>query len=221
CPLETNVSQKPFVLSITPHFSLGASFASELAYRTLLLNEQSDLYRWIIDGRNDHEIPRFGYSATLSMTYEFNRHWSVGIGVGYSKKGYRTNIVDIEPLTFGDVIDPITGNVHYSSNDPAIPQKLRNVYGFAYITIPVQLSYVAGKGKIRSISSIGMSVDMLNHATSVFVGKYSDRGWERKTTDQTEQFSQWNLTPMVSTGIAMQVGTRLRFTLAPVARYGL
>lgn len=199
--------------------SIGLAFSPEFAFRTLKTTENNETSKAVVALRNENEVARFGNSAGMTFTYAFDDHWSMGTGIGHTVKGYRTKMVDAVYRNFGDMIDPRTGFIY--QNDPFIPEQFRSVYTFTYIYMPFQLNYSAGKGKWRSISSIGLNVEFLTSASSTFVGKYQDNGWKREKNASAGAFEKLSLSPTVSTGISRQIGKRWQLSMAGIGRYGV
>ncbi len=201
-------------------FSIGVAFAPEFAFRTLQVTERNETTEAIVAFRNELETFRFGNTTGITVNYAFNDHWSVGSGIGHTVKGYRTKMADANSLTFGDQIVPRRG-FNYQTDDVALPERYGFVYTFTYLCVPLQLNYSAGKGKWRSISSIGLNVESLISATTTFRVKYKDSSWERKKNETPAAFEKLSLSPMISTGVSRQLGQRWLVTMAPVARYGV
>lgn len=188
-------------------WSVGVNGSPDLAYRKLEVVEPI-AFPSIIDLRDRIEVPRFAYSGRVMIGYSFNDRLGLETGVGYSLLGWQ---LDFSELTFGDQIDERRGFMY----DPAIPQIKAWRQAFHYLDFPLKGTLILGKGRLRSISSLGISVSILMRATSTFIT--SD---DRSVTDQ-DYFEQINLFPMISTGITYRLNDRHELRVEPIFRYGI
>ncbi len=160
---------------------------------------------FIVSSRNDREIPRNGGSVALMAGYSINVRFAIEAGVGYTLHGWADNY---EGVTF-IAIDPV------NSIDPAIPMTYAVRQEFHYLDIPLRGTMSFGKGRWRSISSVGVSANLLMRATfvSIFNG-------ERSSTEH-DYYEKFNFTAFASTGIAFLPNDRNEFRLEPTFRYAL
>ncbi len=189
-------------------WSIGLNVAPTLAYRDLKLVDGSVFPASLVDARNDLEDPRFGGSIAIMAAFSFNEHFAIEAGIGYTLHGWQ---LDLDELNFGDPIDPRRGFV-YATEDLVI-NSIRQE--FHYLDFPIRGTITFGKGRWRSVSSIGGSLNILQRAANVSV--IND---ERRSTE-LDYYEDLNFTVMASTGIAFVPKGRSEFRLEPTFRYAL
>lgn len=202
----------------THRWSVGMAVVPGLAYRTLSQTENSTLNEKIIAQRNDREDPRGDLTGNLSLGYRLSSWFSLEAGVGYALMGWQYS-VGISQLTFGDQIDPRTGFVYQT--DPAIPNSYRVVSAFHYIDVPILTSIHLGHGRVRSVTSVGVSTGFLIRSTSTSYVEYADGHSERRVADQTDAFNKLALFPTISSGVSFNLTDRLEMRVEPSFRYGV
>ncbi len=194
--------------TVRSKWSIGMNVSPALAYRDLELVDGSVFPTNLVDARNDLEDPRFGGSIAIMAAYSFNERFAIEAGIGYTLHGWQ---LDLDELDFGDPIDPRRGFV-YATEDLVI-NSIRQE--FHYLDFPIRGMITFGKGRLRSVSSIGGSLNILQRAANVSV--IND---ERRSTEQ-DYYEDLNFTVMASTGIAFKPEGRSEFRLEPTFRYAL
>ncbi len=135
--------------------------------------------------------------------YRFNHRFAVEAGVGYSLHGWAMKDEDRHFIAR----DPI---------DPAIPGSYEPIgQQFHYLDFPIRGMISFGKGRWRSISSIGGSLNVLQRAAFVSI-----INGERVPAEDFP-YENLNFTVMASTGIAFKPEGRSEFRLEPTFRYAL
>lgn len=195
---------------------IGVTASPDICYRTLENTNGSSTNDWIIDLRNDGESPKFSYSTGLSLCYNFTRHWGIETGLQYSNKGFK--FVNSNP-SFGDQIDPRYGFI-YTQNGPT-PTIVTFIDNFNYLDIPLRAIFTVGKRKIRFISSVGITANILINATNTSVVKYADGDTDRNTQEQPYDYKKINFSTTVSVGIDWQLCDKFNLRVEPTFRYGL
>ncbi len=187
-------------------FFYGLQASPDLAYRSLELVDRNPSSEVIIDAMNRLHLPRLGYTASLVAGYELSERWTLEAGAGYALHGWGW---DLSQLTFGDQIDPRRGFV-YNSNDVtgSIQQE------FHYLNVPVRTTLTLGKGRLRSISSVGASAGILLKANSVTIAN-GDRN-----VVELDSYDTFNIFPMISSGLTYAMGERGALRLEPTFRFG-
>lgn len=193
--------------------SFGAFLLPSVGYRDLTINEQSLYGQQTIATRNDYEIPRFSYGIELIGSIPVSRTLAVEAGIGYTETGYR---FDTSKLTFGDMIDPRRGFT-YTTN----ARITDIIFDYRYVTLPVRLAYILGKGKVRWVTKAGVSVGYLLMRSSTLVSELSDGSRFRNTTENTTSYNRFGLFPTFSTGVGYALNAHLALGLAPFASYGV
>ena len=85
----------------------------------------------------------------------------------------------------------------------------------------LRVNFTAGSGKLRSITSVGVSANFLLKATVRNVYEYQDGHKERETVDSPYEYEKFGLSPMISTGVSYAFNDHLQLRFEPTARYGV
>ncbi|MEO8588304.1 MAG: hypothetical protein ABI432_02960 [Flavobacteriales bacterium] len=192
--------------SSAKHWWLGAQVSPDVAYRTLYLIEHNSTTEAIVDARDRSEVPRLALTAQLFAGRTLNKRFSMELGLGYALRGWQ---VDVSTLTYGDPLDPRRGFIYESADD--VGPILEELH---YLIMPVRAVCTLGNGRLRSISSLGFSADLLFQAYHISV-----INGERTKTEQ-DGYATFNITPTASTGIAYTLGARGELRAQPTFSYG-
>lgn len=195
---------------------LGVNISADYCYRTLQNNDGSSISSMIIDSRNTYEEPKIGYTTGINICYNRFRKLGFEMGVQYSSKGYRYRRSD---LRFGDRIDPNYGFVN-PSQSPS-PIELITTYNYTYLDIPLRAIYSLGERKIRFVTSIGISTNILLTATKTSVYEYANGDSEKHAENQEYEYNTVNISPTVSVGIDYKLCNNFNLRLEPTFRYGV
>lgn len=196
-------------------FFIGVNFSPNYNFRTLKNNDGSDLSKTIVGIYNKIETAKFGFSSGLNLCYIFTKHISLDLGVQFSNKGFQNKESN---LTFGDMIDRRRGFV-YNTNNSSIKGKI--VYSYNYLDIPLKVNFVFGKKKLRLISSIGLTTNLLINSKNSFVGQDSTGKSIKNSSNTTPTYNRINLSPTISCGIDYRVNDKMLFRVEPTFRYGI
>lgn len=192
---------------------IGVTVSPDICFRTLEKTDGSSTNDWIMDLRNDGESPKFSYSTGLSLCYNLTRHWGIETGLQYSNKGFA--FVNSNP-TFGSQIDPRYGFIYGDSIT-----KITMLDNFNYLDIPLRTIFTVGSRKVRFISSVGITTNILINATNTSVVKYENGDTDRNTQEQPYDYKKVNFSPTVSIGIDWQLCDKFNLRVEPTFRYGL
>ena len=151
--------------------------------------------------------PSFGTSASVLVSKNLNKHFQIEAGIGYSECRYKS----VYALGTGRVNNP---------NDPIyqdfIAEK-RVDSRLDYFQIPIRVNYLAGKGRVKFIGSIGVSpawvVSRINTLSEIFTQAMYDYYLE----PEKEKKADFNLFGEAGLGVIFQTSARVSFQL--VARY--
>lgn len=104
-------------------FSFGISATLLMSYRYLRSDGSSPMLNFIVENRNDYEIPKISYSAGLQFQYYFSHIIGLELGAHFTSIGYTTHI---ENLVFADGEDPrrYPFLIPIDPNDIAIPNEV-------------------------------------------------------------------------------------------------
>lgn len=188
--------------------------APTIAYRSLIATEGDGIWDNYIASRNGLEEPRFAYGGILFCALGLSDRFSVEGGLGYSLMGYQLNM---EELTYGDMIDPNRGFI-YQVND--VPLRAMR-YSFHYMELPLRVVLHCGKGRLRSITGAGLTTGYLLKSTTTSVMGNADGSSDRNTNESSKGYNTIGLFPTVSTGVSYRLNDRMDLRLEPQARYGV
>ncbi len=129
---------------------------------------------------------------------------SIESGIQYSNKGYRSSNIDVTNPTNAEIF----GKANINSN-------------FNYIDIPLKINYFLGKNKIRFISSLGLTSNILVNQVDKSSITYFDGKKENHKDISIYNYKHFNLSPMVSFGIDYAISQRTNLRIEPTFRYGV
>lgn len=193
---------------------IGLTASPDMCYRTLENNDGSVTSSMVIDSRNSYEIPKLGYSTGLSICYNAFKHVGFETGLHYSSKGEKyTN----SNLTYGDMIDPRRGFYTHG----ATATKVEIIYNYNYLDIPLRAIFTFGNKKVKFISSVGVTTNILISATQKSIITFENGDKERNTQKQQYSFKPVNLSPTISLGMDYGFSKKINLRVEPTFRYGL
>jgi len=199
-------------------WSIGVNAGAGVGYRTLYTNQSSIATETIKLTRDGREEPRVAISASFRIARQFSKRFGFEAGVGYHQTGWQYGS-DLSELTFGDLIDPRRGFIY--ATDTEVPVEATFIDIFHYLEVPLAFTVTLGRGKLRSVSAIGIAPSFLVTANAVTDYIYGDGRTERSRYEPVESYKTLNMIPFFSTGLAIRSGTRWEFRLQPTVRYGL
>jgi len=195
---------------------IGLSVSPDYTYRTLL-SDGSASSDAIHEYRNETEKAKIGYTLGLNFNYNFSRKFGLRTGVLFSNKGYQT---DLGGLIFGDQT-PRRSFEPVDPNDPSLPARAKNIYNHYYLDIPLKVTYKMGKGKIRFISSLGITTNILIKSTVKTIFEYQNGDKNKSTNSAFETYNQLNFSPIISFGIESSLKNNHIIRIEPSFNYGL
>ncbi|MFK7757858.1 MAG: outer membrane beta-barrel protein [Flavobacteriales bacterium] len=199
-------------------FTIGAYFSPEAAYRSLENTADSEQFNQLVERRNNSESPKFGYTTGLSIAYDLKNNFSLESGLQHSNRGFQHKISWSNLIT-NNIIDDRYGFTYNSSEEGNI-ETISFIDRLQYLGIPINLNYVAGRKKLKFISSIGVTAEYLFKASSVVVKHYDDKRPERDARIE-EGYNRFNLSPQISLGVEYQFSDQMSLRAMPTFRAGL
>jgi len=186
-------------------FRVGIIAQPNLTYRRLFKIENDDFLDLIINDRNEREIPKLGYNFGLNTEFKIADHFKLETGLNYSNKGYRTK-----------KIVAITSQPEFSH--------FKISYAHHYIEVPLVLSYIVGKNKLKLISSIGVSMNVLVSSKRKSILYYENSSNEIAYSNMNNEFvtyKKFNLTPTISIGAEYQINAKTSIKVQPTFNYSI
>ena len=124
-------------------FQIGISFSTDYSFRTL----KGDNEQWIKQ-QKVKEFPKIFYTTGINIVHNFTRNIGLETGLQYSHKGYE-NRVPFSNIWCGVGLP-----------NSKIPN-YKEVYNYHYIDVPLAVNFSIGNGKVRLVSSLGLTTNVL------------------------------------------------------------
>ena len=152
-------AQEP-ALARTEKWTVGAFFSPDYAFRTIS-TDSSGISQTILDGRNEREVAKFGYTTGFRLTRQLGRRLRIESGVLFSNKGEKTK--PMENTGFSDSI-----NQAFFPNLDDLADEVTITYYYYYLDIPIKVNYYLPiSGNIDFFVSGGLSANLfLQHGTT-------------------------------------------------------
>ncbi|MFH1320201.1 MAG: outer membrane beta-barrel protein [Bacteroidota bacterium] len=200
----------------TKGIAVGLTFSPDYCYRTLI-PDNSNLSKGTVDLRDSIEIPKIGFSAGVSVFYEFSKRINIEIGLQFSDKGKKIEI-DYSELTFGDLIDTRYGFV-YSISGQDLPASVTVINKYQHLDFPVKVNYSIISKKMKFFLTTGISTNVFLAYKTTAIKKYSDGKTERNTSSSDYyDFSKVNFAFIGGLGMEYTLANKLGFRLEPIYR---
>jgi hypothetical protein len=188
------------------HWAVGFTVSPDYCYRTLT-SDGSVGSASVISLRNGSEQAQYGITSGFNVCYFFKKHFLIETGINYSDKSYSTK-------DFSDFI-------YSGPPDPSIPSKIKYIYDYNFIDIPLKINVILGKKKLRFIASAGVVSNILLFKKEIQIAEYSDvtsiTSYPTPKTDLNFQ----GLTALISMGTDISLGKNFNLRIEPVCRYSL
>jgi|ERR1035437_598426 opacity protein-like surface antigen len=152
--------------------------------------------------RDSIEIPKFGYTAGISIGYDVSSLISIETGVFYSDKGYQTKWMG----PFGNA-----GPESFSA---------RLTYSFYYIDIPFKVDVVLlNKRKFKAYINAGFVFNLFEKAENTSI----ESGNSNTTTSSNDmsKYNSLNISVLGGIGLEYKCSDKVSLKLEPSFRYGL
>lgn len=184
--------------------SIGFNFSPDLCYRTLKDRNGDPTNSYLIESRNNNETIKPGFTTGFNFCYMLNNRVGLETGIQYSKKGYQT----------------VRMKTRLLQPDPEIPDWVKFIYNNHYIDIPLKAIMTFGNGKIRFITSAGITANIYINETVTSVWYFPDRT-ERRRSDGGYDYNPLNFSAAVSAGIEKQINEKISLRIEPIFRHQL
>lgn len=193
-------------------FSFGVSFSPDYTYRNFRTGDEK--LNGIVDGMNDIESQRFGFTTGLAGKYKLSRRLVLESGVLFSDKGNKVEFSDDYWISPEEVIDP-----GFSGPDPALPSELTIKYHYYYIGVPLKVNYRFLDKKVKVFLSGGIStdfyIDTKVQQISIMDG---DRNRDISHPDN-ENIGKINFVGLAGVGLEYSVSSNFHLRFEPIFRY--
>jgi len=165
----------------------GITFSPEYSYRFLSSNSH---YDWLAELRDEMEIPKFGYTAGINVSYKFRDKFFVSFGTRFSSKGEATKKYDL---------------IYFSSPGPGDPVAMRTNYSYGFCEIPLTVNYQLFDSS-SFFTSLGISADLpvMEKHKNIFIK--SDGSESHSSTFSLHSSAKMGMTAMVGIGYYFNTG---------------
>jgi hypothetical protein len=189
---------------------IGVEVSPDLCYRKLQNPDGNSYYPAEMGLRDSLEIPKFGYTAGPAVAFSLSSHWTIGTGLLFSNKGYKTKNMDISESDFDK-----NGNGIY------IYGKAKIYYSFYYLDVPLKVNYACGHGKIRFCASLGIITNIFLFEKRTIIMDFDDGEKERVKITDSGSCKSVNISPMGGLGLDWAFTKRMNLRIEPTFRYGM
>lgn len=186
-------------------FQVGLFFSPDLCYRTLRANDANVFTLQLIDSRNQRETYKIGYTSGIKLLYNLNNTFAIGTGFQYSIQGYQIKTYELRPM----------------QPEPMLPDKAKLRYDIHYLDFPIYGILTFGEGRIRYITSMGLTTNLLFNATTTNYFIWENGKTVKNRNSDMAYYNSVNLSPTFSAGVDIQANDRMNLRIEPTFRYGL
>jgi hypothetical protein len=158
----------------------------------------------VLSSRNEIEVAKFGYTAGGNISFSSTDKFRVETGIQYSNKGYRLK-------------KRATG---FAQPDPTAPIAIRLTYGYKYLGIPLQATFIFGQEKLRFHAGFGLMANLLLDATVTSYEEYA-HGRTGKTVESAGGYRSIDVSPMINLGVDYTLTKKIYLSAEPTFRYGI
>jgi hypothetical protein len=183
---------------------LGLVYSPELAYRTLRSGADG---KWMKDVRDTLEIPKFGYSAGISFSYQLSNKCTFEVEALFSDKGERTKKYELANEVYG--------------NQDKIPSKSSFVDHYYFLDIPLKINYYLITGKVKLFVSAGASVNTFLYQRTTAIIERKDGSEEKYSTVTHPNFEKLNFALLFGAGLNYDLTDKYVFKLEPVFKHAI
>jgi hypothetical protein len=186
-------------------FQLGANISPDFCFRTLKNTDKNLSYIadliWL---RNDIERPKIGYSGGINFCYQLTKFMGIETGIQYSNKGYKTR----------------NRTLIWDGSLPEVPDRIKSIYNYHYIDIPLKVNFSLGKNKVRFFSSLGIVGNVFIDEIQKNIFVYSNRK-EIDNFSTNYDYHRFNVSASISAGIDYKLSNNSSLRIEPTFRHGL
>lgn len=180
-------------------FTVGINTNINIGYRNL--STQDNYFDWIIDSRNEREVPGFGYSYGINSGLYLTKKLSIDVSFLFESKNYKT--------------EPIDGL--FSDGTEAI---LIFYYRHYYLSTPVKLNFTfLNKNKFSLYATGGGSVNLFAFRRNKSIIKHTGKKNEVSKSGKAKDFNTYSISILAGLGINYDVSQLLRIKIEPILNY--
>jgi hypothetical protein len=183
---------------------IGVAGSLDYSYRTL---KSSSDAAWIVDGRNNLEIPKLGYTVGANVSRQISGKLRLNVGLNYANHGYRTKEREQIAQPMYGIFETTKGYLAYQYN---------------YLELPISVSYrIVRKGAFILHASAGIMPGLLLSVVNKSHLSTNDGPMRVTSTKDQSDFSRFALAPIAALGLEYALSPRSILSLTPTFRYSL
>lgn len=180
-------------------FTVGINTNVNIGYRKL--SAQDTYFDWIIDSRNEREIPGFGYSSGINSELYLIKNLSIDVSILFESKNYKT--------------EPIEGLFSDGTEVSLI-----FIYRHYYLSTPVKLNFTfLNQNKLSFYVAGGGSVNLFAYRRNKSIIKYIDKKNEVSKGTKAKDFNNYSISILAGLGINYDISELLRIKIEPILNY--
>ena len=153
CLLNQTFSQEAnTVTESKSKWNFSVAYLPGASYRNLTGDQSLEI---LIDARNDLEKTTFTNGVGLNAKFNISDKWSLQSGLQYQIYGEQ---IKREFLTFGDMIDPVTG-FQYPTSEQYIGATY--IYNYHYLVMPIRVGYILldkSRNQLAISTGVGLNI---------------------------------------------------------------
>ena len=181
----------------TKKIQIGVTFSPDFCFRKLKATTDS---KWIADGRDSLEIPKFGYTAGISLEYKVNTKLFLSSGILFSDCGEKTKEYSVDNVTFGQEATKYSFKYHYY-----------------YLNIPVKANYFIVNRKIKFYLTAGLSANIFLYQKTTFLTHHQNSD-KKASTKSNNGFAPLNFSALIGCGINYPISPKTKLLIEPIYR---
>jgi hypothetical protein len=200
CAQEPIVADQP----AKPHkWLIGVAGSLDYSYRTL--KSSSDV-AWIVDGRNDLEIPKLGYTVGASLSRQISDKFRLNVGLNYANHGYRQK----------------ERQMMFEENGTLETAKGYLSYQYNYLELPISIGYrIVRKGAFSLHASAGIMPGYLLAVVNKSSITYNNGAVKSFRGEGTDGYSRFAFAAIAGIGVEYGLSARAILSATPTFRYSL
>lgn len=177
--------------------AVGLMGSLDYTNRTLDFTAENE---WVAAMRNRNEIGNTGFTVYSQVRYKFNSRLSIEGGVGYTNRSYKTKSEDL----------------HWTSDDAALPVRSRIIHRFKYITLPLNINYnLYTHNKIRLFATAGIATNIFLARRTKVQSTLADGSDNDYAFSKRSGYTTFTATARGGVGLDYQVMKRFALRIEP------
>ncbi len=187
-------------------FSLGFSFSPDYSYRVLQPDSAS---MWIANHRDSIEVPKFGFTSGINLSWRISKRFSLEAGLLLSDKGERIPIREA------------VWNTSSPTPDPSLPKRYSFNYHYLYLDFPVTVNYFILTKRTKLFLSAGISTNLFLTQMTTTYYEYENGETKRNRSFYNNGFNRINLACVGGFGIGFDISEKMYMQIEPTYRRSL